>query len=180
LGLGSPEEGGKFGYPFRERRKENPKGPVILEMGEGLLNLLAGHSFPLVAPVNEDRRGFYPPSISRIPVPIFPKAQLWGPSYPGYRASPAFPVPKTGPEPDHHPKGPGARKGGGSSPVVWPGGTHLGVPFPPGGSRPALAGRGLGAQVSPGGRAFRRSPGRTQGSPDFLRALSPQGCPCIS
>jgi hypothetical protein len=49
LGFGSPEEGGKFGYPFRERREENPQGPVILKVGEGLLNLLAGHSFPLVA-----------------------------------------------------------------------------------------------------------------------------------
>jgi len=49
LGLGSPEEGGKFGYPFRERGKEDPDGPVILKVGEGLLDFLAGHSFPLVA-----------------------------------------------------------------------------------------------------------------------------------
>jgi hypothetical protein len=41
-----PKEGGKFGYPFRERGKENPKGPVILKVGEGLLDLLAGHSSP--------------------------------------------------------------------------------------------------------------------------------------
>jgi hypothetical protein len=27
-------------------------------MGEGLLDFLAGHSFPLVDSVNEDRRGF--------------------------------------------------------------------------------------------------------------------------
>jgi hypothetical protein len=47
LGLGLAQKGGKFGYPFRERGKENPKGPVILKVGEGLLDLLAGHSFPL-------------------------------------------------------------------------------------------------------------------------------------
>ena len=76
MGFGPAQKGSKFGYPFRERRKENPKGPVILEMGEGLLNLLAGHSFPLVASVNEDRRGFSPQKISRIPVPIFPRAPL--------------------------------------------------------------------------------------------------------
>jgi hypothetical protein len=45
-------------------------------VGEGLLNLLAGHSFPLLASVSVDRREFSPQKISRIPVPVFPKAQL--------------------------------------------------------------------------------------------------------
>jgi len=49
LGLGLAQKGGKFGYPFRERRKENPKGPVILKVGKGLPDFLARHSFPLVA-----------------------------------------------------------------------------------------------------------------------------------
>jgi len=34
LGFGLAQKGGKFGYPFRERRKENPQGPVILKMGK--------------------------------------------------------------------------------------------------------------------------------------------------
>jgi len=58
LGLGFPKEGGKFGYPFRERGEENPNGPVILKVGEGLLDFLAGHFLPLGAAVSVDRRGF--------------------------------------------------------------------------------------------------------------------------
>ena len=49
MGLGLAQKGGKFSYPFRERGKDDPQGPVILEMGEGLLNLLARHFLPLVA-----------------------------------------------------------------------------------------------------------------------------------
>jgi len=48
LGLGLAQKGGKCGYPFRECRKENPQGPVILKMGKGFIYSLLGHfsSFP--------------------------------------------------------------------------------------------------------------------------------------
>ena len=48
LGLGLAQKGGKFGYPFRERGKEDPQGPVIPKMGKGFTYSLLGHfpSFP--------------------------------------------------------------------------------------------------------------------------------------